>query len=170
MLENYDRILVLLEKSGRIETRKKIQKTVYLLQQKFGIFDERFSLHFYGPYSSELQFELDQLDDSKLIAQQFDEESGFYIFTLTEAANELLKTHRPHFSRSAKDIPAALVSKLNALSPRILELMATIVFFEKKYGPIKETVKKEISSIKSHLMVQFDDAWKNLDELELHSS
>lgn len=64
-----------LEKSGRIkllmltanyiekiEGRKRFQKIIFLLQEQFGIkFGYRFTAYLYGPYSSQLQNDIDLL-------------------------------------------------------------------------------------------------------------
>ncbi|MHA1194337.1 MAG: hypothetical protein ACTSP9_18980 [Promethearchaeota archaeon] len=46
--------------------------------------------------------------------------------------------------------------------------MATIVYFEKSYGIDKEKLKKAVLNIKPHLKNIFDNAWSELDRLELH--
>ena len=47
---------------GKIEGRKRFQKTVFLLQEQFGIeFSYRFTSYLYGPYSSQLQNDIDVL-------------------------------------------------------------------------------------------------------------
>lgn len=47
---------------GKIEGRKRLQKIIFLLQEQFGIeFSYRFVPYLYGPYSSQLQNDIDIL-------------------------------------------------------------------------------------------------------------
>jgi uncharacterized protein YwgA len=47
---------------GKVEGRKRFQKVVFLLQEKYGAeFGYRFSSYLYGPYSAQLQNEVDML-------------------------------------------------------------------------------------------------------------
>jgi hypothetical protein len=47
---------------GKVEGRKRFQKTVFLLQEQFGFdFGYRFTAYLYGPYSSQLQNDIDIL-------------------------------------------------------------------------------------------------------------
>lgn len=47
---------------GKIEGRKRFQKTIFLLQERFGIeFSYRFVPYLYGPYSSQLQNDINIL-------------------------------------------------------------------------------------------------------------
>jgi uncharacterized protein YwgA len=46
----------------KIEGRKRFQKTIFLLQEKYGIeFGYRFTSYLYGPYSAQLQNDIDLL-------------------------------------------------------------------------------------------------------------
>lgn len=46
----------------KIEGRKRFQKTIFLLQEQFGFeFSYRFTSYLYGPYSSQLQNDIDIL-------------------------------------------------------------------------------------------------------------
>ena len=47
---------------GKIEGRKRFQKMIFLLQEQFGFeFSYRFTSYLYGPYSSQLQNDIDIL-------------------------------------------------------------------------------------------------------------
>lgn len=165
MLENYVHIMLLLKDATEIRTRKKLQKIVYLLQRKGAPFDENFSLHHYGPYSPELQIEVDQLDEADLIDQEFKADS--YFFRLTGKGETFIEKEISHVIgvHELKD----LIRNLNALEPHILEMMATIVYFEKSYGNDKVKLKSVLGSIKPHLMPNFDKAWELLDKHDLHA-
>jgi len=166
LFDEYLRILWLLNEAGPIVSRKKIQKIVYLLQQKGIHFDEHFSLHLYGPYSSELQIELDQLDEMGLIEQNTD--SDIYRFQITDRGKEVLEKNGIDATLDADAIQ--LINDLKGIEPFILELMSTIIYFEKSYGNEREVVRRALGEIKPHLMDKFDEAWGLLDSLGLHFS
>ena len=89
MLEDYLKVMGLIKEAGEIRTRKRVQKLVYLLQQRGAPFNEHFGLNYYGPYSNELQIELDQLQEANLIDQKFEE--GSYFYRLQNSVKNLLK-------------------------------------------------------------------------------
>ena len=165
MLENYLMIMSLLKEAKEIWTRKKIQKMVYLLQETGAPFGQDFRLHRYGPYSSELQIELDQLHEAALIDQEFKGDS--YYFRLTGKGETFMQKEASGVTwfSQLKDI----VNKLNNIESHMLEMMSTIVYFEKSYGKNKNNLKSVLASIKPHLMPNFDMAWGLLDKLELHA-
>jgi uncharacterized protein YwgA len=167
MLENYALIVELLKEVGEIRTRKKFQKMVYLLQQNKLPFNEGFGLHFYGPYSAELQLELDQLADAGLISQEFKGDS--YEFKFRKEANALLEKNKEFLSRIQKSEFRHLINELNNIAPNLLESMSTIVYLEKSYGQDKETIRTSINNLKPHLEQLFDKAWENLTKLDLHA-
>lgn len=164
MMGNYGNILALLDEAGEINSRKKIQKIVYFLQKKFSLFNEKFSLHQFGPYSSELQIELDQLDEAGLISQRFSN------FVLEDKGRTFLKKDLKISEKFESDEVKQLIKKLNDIPPFKLESMATIAYFEQSYGRNKEELRKAIHDIKPHLDDVFEEAWGMLDEFELHTS
>jgi len=168
MLKSHAKLLSLLEVAGEIKTRKKIQKIIYLLKQKKAPFTEDFTLHHYGPYSSELQIELDQLEDSELIQPTSSLDAEVYKFNLSEEAKKLLENNRTAVNKLQVNNFNTLIKELNKFEPSLLESMATIVYFEKSYGIDKEKLKKAVLNIKPHLKNIFDNAWSELDRLELH--
>jgi len=167
MFEDYIPILSLLKEAGKIATRKKIQKIVFFLKQIDAPFNEKFSLHHYGPYSPELQIELDQLEDLGFIKQSYN--NNTYEFLLDEEGEKLLNQYPESSKKVNTELFIKLIGKLNLLQPYLLESMSTIVYFEKSYGQNKESVKEAVCKLKPHLKDIFDDAWDKLKELELHA-
>lgn len=61
-ISNIQLLLLTANYLERIEGRKRFQKTIFLLQEQFGIeFSYRFTSYLYGPYSSQLQNHIDVL-------------------------------------------------------------------------------------------------------------
>ncbi len=162
MLRNYGLILALLNTVGKVKTRKKLQKVVFFLKIVNVPFSEKFSLHHFGPYSPELQLEIDQLGDAGFITSEFNE------FQNTATGNQYLKEHSEYLAIFSDDKLMRLVKTLNGFEPFKLESMATIVYFENSYGNDKKMLRKTIKGIKPHLDGVFDEAWKYLENLDLH--
>jgi uncharacterized protein YwgA len=70
LTSHLNKILSLVNEAGRIQGRTKFQKIVYILKIKGANFNERFSYHYYGPYSSDLQLEIEELVDRQILNQQ----------------------------------------------------------------------------------------------------
>ncbi len=168
MIEDYLRILKIIDTVGELKSRKKIQKIVYLLQQKGLPFNENFSLHHYGPYSPELQIEIDRLTDGGLIKQESIDDS--YVFQIEEKGTSFLRDKELLIQQLTINKVPDLIEDLNSIEPSyILEMMATIVYFEKSYGKNKDRLKEVLGEVKPKLISHFDKAWENLDKLNLHS-
>jgi uncharacterized protein YwgA len=169
MLVDYVKLLFILEEAGVVRSRKKFQKMVYLLQQKGMPFDEDFYLHYFGPYSSELQIEINRLAEGGLIRQWF--ENDAYVFKIEDKGSTFLEENKALIHALVELDLARLIKSLNKIPPHILEVMATIIYFEKSYGSNKkDELRRALSAIKGKLIGFFDQAWDLLDENGLHLS
>jgi len=66
----------------KIEGRKRFQKTIFLLQEQFGIdFGYRFTAYLYGPYSAQLQNDIDILTQTGYLKASKVGELFFYEIT-----------------------------------------------------------------------------------------
>ncbi|SHM90159.1 hypothetical protein SAMN05660826_02290 [Caldanaerovirga acetigignens] len=82
MYENIYSILKLVSSVNLIYGRKKFQKIVQILQA-FGFpFEQRYVYHLFGPYSQELQNDIDMMVESGLLIENIS--GGTYIFLLTK--------------------------------------------------------------------------------------
>jgi len=76
-------LLVLFEHFNKVVGRTRLQKIVFLLQNKFNIkFSYKFISYYYGPYSKDLQFEVNLLNAMGMINVSAGD--GVYIHTLSE--------------------------------------------------------------------------------------
>ncbi|MFO7152575.1 MAG: hypothetical protein DIU66_004950, partial [Bacillota bacterium] len=79
MYENIYSLLKLMHSVNSICGRKKFQKIVKILQN-FGFpFEQRFVFHLYGPYSQELQNDIDMMVEAGLLKENFD---GAYTYEI----------------------------------------------------------------------------------------
>jgi hypothetical protein len=67
---------------GKVEGRKRFQKTIFLLQEQFGInFGYGFTAYLYGPYSAQLQNDIDILAQTGYLKASKMGELFFYEIT-----------------------------------------------------------------------------------------
>lgn len=72
---------------GTIAGRKRFQKTIFLLQEQFGIeFTYRFTSYLYGPYSSQLQNDIDILSRTDYLRAQ--KRGYLYLYRITPLGQE----------------------------------------------------------------------------------
>jgi uncharacterized protein YwgA len=67
---------------GKVEGRKRFQKIIFLLQEQFGVeFGYRFTAYLYGPYSAQLQNDIDILAQTGYLKASKMGELFFYEIT-----------------------------------------------------------------------------------------
>ena len=123
-------VLRLLSAYGReIDTRIRIQKSVYLLKKHgFPEFSKlRFAYYYYGPYSQQLSDVLQELVAAQLVLEECQEKSADqtrYSYRLTSKGEEWLASN-------GVDVPERLASDTDVLKRshwRSLELASTVLF------------------------------------------
>src|SRR5690625_3790979 len=122
MLENHAKLMALFEQAGEVVGRKRLQKMVYILKKNGVDFSERFSFHFYGPFSEELSTRIEELSDLGFLKEHKEQEKGYYQYRyrLTDEGASFLKqteTELPDVTR--------LIEEMNGESSRFLELVST---------------------------------------------
>lgn len=128
MLQDHARVLQAIRLAGEINGRKKLQKMIYIAKQLSFPFDEKFQFHFYGPYSEELTVRVEELVNMGFLEETVQKRGNYsqYQYRLTEAGENFLQTLNlttpPHLEKCLQD--------LNERSPRFLELVSTILFFQ----------------------------------------
>ena len=108
-------MLVLLAYFEKVVGRTRLQKIVFLLQRKFNTnFGYNFVSYFYGPYSRDLQFDVNLLNMMDVV--NVSAGTGVYIHTLSEKGMGM-----------AKDI-----MKRRNEDPEIKELISRLDYFKAK--------------------------------------
>lgn len=147
-----------------IEGRKKLQKTVHILQE-FGIpFGVSFGYHHYGPFSEQLQDCLQSAQHDSLIREtEVPGPTPTYKFQADERLIGLWKL----LGNESPPKWAELANELNRKSPRDLETISTLVYLERLRGSSASTdqVDTEFKSLKPHLAERLETARKTLIEL-----
>jgi len=137
-----------------IKGRKKLQKIIFLLENNGMDAPYKYSYHYYGPYSAQLQDEVDFL-----VEQEFLEEisqGGTYIYKITDYGTKFKKHIEDNYKVS---IDKDLLIKLNNENPQFLEILSTYVFLLKS-GYDEGSSKEKAKELKPHLRGFLDDAVK----------
>jgi len=156
--KEFDKLLTLLNIAGEVKGRKKFQKIIFILQQKGADFKENFFFHYYGPFSYDLQFEIDDLVESGLI-----NESGNvnFTYTLNESISSTLDINNSIYSY------ASLIHKLNSQPSPLLELVATMCYLKVNGYNDNEKIEKKVKFLKPNLVNRYKKgAFSLLAELE----
>ncbi|MDZ4657781.1 MAG: hypothetical protein SH868_09420 [Bythopirellula sp.] len=173
-MTNYQ-LAKLIAQAGGIRSRKRIQKTVHLLQAAgcpFNVTDYR--IHYYGPYSKSLAGLVDQLASCHvLIEDRDDTEFGpqFRYRVDDEAGERLMEFERTAVGtlrRREVEEYADLLKEFNDTRSRILELAATIVAFHQAgsewENAVVETAKFKRESEQSSIMEEAETLAKRVME------
>jgi len=148
---DFNRILTLVQEAGRIEGRKKFQKIAFILQAKGEDFPERFKYHYYGPFSDDLQMEIDDLVDMELLIEKKCNNTFSY-----EISSNVFNLEKHETIVKKRD----LIKFLNDIDAHRLELVSTIYFLERE-GCIEENlIEKKLKILKPHLIELLPDSFK----------
>lgn len=166
MFESYAEVLRLIDVAGgSVAGRKKLQKLVFLAQQRGWPFTEVFRYHLYGPFSEQLANEIEEMKAFGFVTEEKQAgQGGALCCSLTEQGRDLLKRYsNSTLSQACKN----LVAEMSKYDSRRLELIATVLFLLKCRISMKgifaaiETLKPEreyseaeirnaISSLRQH--------------------
>lgn len=144
MFENYAEVLRLIDfAGGSIAGRKKLQKMVFLAQQRGWPFTEVFRYHLYGPFSEQLAIEIEEMKAFGFVTEEKQAGQGSALCcSLTQQGRSLLEKYaNPALSPMFKH----LIAEMSQLDSRTLELLATVFFLLKCHVSTDEM----LDSIKS---------------------
>jgi uncharacterized protein YwgA len=143
VLTEHAKVMKAFAVAGEIVGRKKLQKMIYIAKKLQFPFYEKFDFHFYGPYSEELTWRIEELCNLGFLNEIKEKKGGYfqYRYTLTEAGEEFLSHYdidMPHLQECLQD--------MNEQNSRFLELVSTVLYFE---NLSKDEVKEKVFSLKS---------------------
>lgn len=165
MFESTHRILELLGALGEISGRKKLQKIVYILNSQGHDISFDFRYHQYGPYSAELQSELNRLAASGLVSEQII--NNTYCYAISESGKNVLEflEDRGLGASSKLVIPFDLLKLLSSCDAQLLELVATIIYV-RRLGLTGNDLKSKIYELKPHLFSRYSEAEDVIEKIE----
>ena len=138
----------LISSVGKVDSRKRLQKAVYLLQLAGCPLKCDYILHYYGPYSFDVAALVDCLDGADIIEET--PKGNRYEVHIIDKGKAALKRFEKTLkgqsvlSQIQRFVP--LFEQLNAEDPRVLELAATVAYFYK--GDWTEA-REQTSALKS---------------------
>ncbi|MFE8701899.1 YwgA family protein [Cytobacillus sp. FJAT-54145] len=163
MLKDHAKLMYAFAASGEIIGRKKLQKMIYIAKKVTFPFQERFTFHFYGPYSEELTLRVEELCNMGFLDEVKEKKGGYfqYRYTLTDTGKEFL-------SLNEVDMPSlpGCLTDMNDQSARFLELVSTVLYFD---SLPKEEVEEKISTLKSkqrYTSEEIDQAYEYIEQLK----
>lgn len=168
-MESIFQVAELIRRVGRVDGRKRLQKIVYLLQQKGFPFCEDFEYGHFGPYSRTLAAELDVLKSNELIKEmvQGNNYGEEYSYEPTDLLNSLAKENPELWTLGVGDIDRVL-SILNVKQTPVLEVASARLFLEKS-GYSGEGLETKLKAWKPNLERNFHEAERLLNELGLEA-
>ena len=155
--ENMTKILALVKlANNKVEGRTKFQKLVYILKNKGVNFKHKFNYHYFGPYSADLQLEIEELvDQGILIEKSFNP----YIYQIKE---EWLKNINTDMLKNKK----TLIEYLNSRDYQELELIATIYYLVNTSIKDEKIIRNKLNILKPNLTHKIDSAFKIYNNLQ----
>lgn len=153
MFEAAGSVLSVFSTVGKVHGRKKIQKMIHLLKVAGARMPFKYEYHHYGPYSAELQMELNDLEREGYLHETIVDET--YVYELTDKGREFKEQlDRLGFSVS---IDRELVKTMARQSSQFLEMVSTYAYLiEAGYKP--EEARDKALELKDHLEHLLDDA------------
>jgi uncharacterized protein YwgA len=148
---------------GEVRGRKKLQKIVYILEHYGMDAPYKYSYHFYGPYSAQLQEEIEFLVQYNFIEEI--SENGTYEYKITDEGERF----RKQIGRNQDiSINNELLTKLNAESSQFLEMLSTYIFLLSS-GYDDAAARSKAAELKPHLKDLIPDVceyyYRNLNSM-----
>ncbi|NQT13139.1 MAG: hypothetical protein HQ582_10350 [Planctomycetes bacterium] len=150
--------------AGGLPSRKRVQKTVHLLQAAGCPFGLDFRLHYYGPYSAELAGILDRMTSGNILEETAQQTTvgTQYDYRFSEEMRESLEsfeqTPAGQTAREEIERHQGLLTDLCATNSRVLELASTTVAFymagRNWDDAVKETADFKSESTDSRMMTE----------------
>lgn len=126
----------LIDSVTEVDSRKRLQKSIYLLQVAGCPLQFDYLLHYYGPYSFELAGLIDSLHGAEVIEETPDQlPSGVirYKSAITDKGRTVLRSfERTQAGQRLRNAVVPFIDrfrKLNQEDPWVLELAATVAYY-----------------------------------------
>ncbi|MBH0162123.1 MULTISPECIES: YwgA family protein [Fictibacillus] len=163
MFEDHLKVVTLIQEAGEVVGRKKLQKMVYIAKKLNFPYQEKYQFHFYGPYSEELTLKIEELCNMGYIHEVKEKVSGYsqYRYAVNEEGQKLLSTYGAQIEKLG-----SCVRSMNEQSSRFLELVSTVMYFEKLE---KDEIKEKVQTVKAkqkYTEEEMDEAFLYIDSLK----
>lgn len=152
----------LLKTVGAVEGRKKFQKIVHILQHFGAPFNLRFGYLHYGPFSSELQSQLDVYESEELLKEEPCTAGNFRTSRFTPQPKLLALVDR--VAGNATFDFAALAAELNQKPAQELEAISTI-FYLQTQGKTGASLRESFCGLKPKFASVFEERLRAADAM-----
>ena len=162
MLENHAKLVKVIASTDGIIGRKKLQKIIFIMKKLGYRFEEKFTFHFYGPYSEELSLRMEELTNLGFISEMKEQKSNYYQYRyeVTDRGRQFLGQ-----APTKLTVDDELTALLKNQSSRFLELVSTILYFDHLD---QEEVNKKVQEVKkksNYTEADIDEAWAFIHQI-----
>lgn len=162
MLENHAKLVKVIASTDGIIGRKKLQKIIFIMKKLGYRFEEKFTFHFYGPYSEELSLRMEELTNLGFISEMKEQKSNYYQYRyeVTDRGRQFLEQ-----APTKLTVDDELTALLKNQSSRFLELVSTMLYFDHLD---KEEVNKKVQEVKkksNYTEADIDEAWAFIHQI-----
>lgn len=164
MFQNTYQLLTFINSAEEIRGRKRLQKMIHLLKSAGTEFSFKYRYHHYGPYSSQLQSEMDELVKQGFVSEK--QVSGAYQYSITDRGQTfktLLETDGDYSFAINETVFNELVEK----DTQFLEMFSTYVFLRES-GDTEEQAKEKAAQLKTHLKDLLDESIEAYEKYIAH--
>ncbi len=152
--DSLNKILALVSIANEIEGRTKFQKIVFILKSKGVKFHETFKYHYYGPFSADLQLEIEELVDRNLLNEK----------TSLPYKYSLKQKHKIEDDSIKEKVD--LIKFLCNQDYQNLELVSTIYFLQNNGFTDINLIEKKLRVLKPHLKNKIKKSFELKDEID----
>lgn len=155
MLKKLALVAYIVNRLGKINGKKALQKIVYFASKIVGL-DYHYKMYWYGPFSKELAELLDYLMIQGLVKIEEQNRGVKIEFNFNDNSIRMLDELKKNLSEDEQNKVDSLLKKLSDLTPRELELLATLDFIRTDIGIRDE--EEESSILKNLKGNKFNDS------------
>ncbi|HDY64909.1 MAG TPA: hypothetical protein ENH84_01595 [Phycisphaerae bacterium] len=136
-----------------VDSRKRLQKALFFVQEAGCKLDAEYELYLYGPYSRDLAIVTDQLEAAKIIEKQ-EENNGCggvryrYIISDTKRLEEFEATEAGKKEKAELEKFVPLFKRLNTVHLWELELASTVAYYHRRVELDWDEAKKRTAAFK----------------------
>ena len=162
VLENHAKLVKVIASTDGIIGRKKLQKIIFIMKKLGYRFEEKFTFHFYGPYSEELSLRMEELTNLGFISEMKEQKSNYYQYRyeVTDRGRQFLEQ-----APTKLTVDDELTALLKNQSSRFLELVSTMLYFDHLD---QEEVNKKVQEVKkksNYTEADIDEAWAFIHQI-----
>lgn len=164
MFQSTYQLLTFFDSAEGIRGRKKLQKMIHLLKSAGTEFPFKYRYHHYGPYSAQLQAEMNQLVKQGYLNEKL--ENGAYKYKITDNGLKF-KSMLELDGGFSFSLNEAVLSELKEQDTQFLEMFSTYVFLIES-GDTRKEAEEKAKQLKPNLINWLDEAISSYEAYIVH--